>query len=112
MNVYKTKFKNMKLMVSIMKMGNTDYTWCNLQVQLVVQLAIKLAHLYLIIIILLPYVQYLIPTILWPIYSGITRRPLISLDIHDQLILYLIEVSVMIFFVISVMVFYQQIIPS
>ena len=44
------------------------------------------------------YVQYLIPTIWWPIHSGLSRRPLLCVDAHDILILKLLEVSVMIYF--------------
>ena len=29
------------------------------------------------------YVQYLIPTIWWPNYSGLPSKPFISLDVHD-----------------------------
>lgn len=46
-------------------------------------LAIKLVHLHFISNCITIFVQYLIPSDGWPIYSGLQRRPLISLDVHD-----------------------------
>ena len=59
------------------------------------------------ILITLSYVQYLIPTIC----SDLPRKQLISLDVHEQLILKLLEVSIFFFFK-RVIIFNQQIIYS
>lgn len=44
-----------------------------------------------------PFISLLNSNNGWPIYSGLSRTPLISLDVYDLLILNLLEVSFMIY---------------